>query len=339
MRARHGMIVAVIAIALIGTACGPDLPLTNASNDLYINAISLTGVGSGWAVGLQPGQNRAVLLHETNAGWQKDVTAPDFKEGEALKGIAVMGSTVWIAGSATDALHGDNSQVSGFLYTREGNGGWQRTSFSQSINAVAIVGTGSSGGAPEGWAVGAGGVIFHEHNGTWTQVPSPLTDDLYCVVFRSPTDGWAIGDMGAFLHYDGTSWQSIHLTHTPLYSIAVSADDGWIVGANGLTIRRQNGQWYEFTAPIYTDNRAVMLDGNGNGWIAGDHGAVFEFSALDQQWHHISPPGDVQLNTLAFAPDGTLWAGGNAGQPDIFAYNHGSWRSVAVALGSGQGMA
>ncbi len=343
MGARHGLIIVVLAIALVGTACGPDIPLTNVSTDLYINAITLTGAGNGWAVGVSPGENRAVLLQETNGGWQRDGMAPDFKEGEALKSLAAQGSTLWIAGSATDALHGDNSQVSGFLYAREAGGTWQRTSFNQSINAVAITSADGSvppaGSANDGWAVGAGGVIFHYHDGTWSQVPDPLNFDLYSVVFRSPTDGWAVGDMGAFLHYDGTSWHSIHLTHTPLYSIAVSAVDGWIVGANGLTIRRQNGQWYEFTAPIYTDNRAVMIDGGGDGWIAGTHGSVFEFSALDQQWHHIPPPGDVQLNTLAMSPDGTLWAGGNAAQPVLYAYSHGAWRSAPVVLGSGQSTA
>lgn len=322
----RGGIVAAWIVVLLLAGCGPDLALIDTSNDLYINAIALTGQGTGWAVGLEPGKKQSILLQEMHGTWQIASDAPKFTQGEAIKSLAVQGTTLLIAGSLTDAAHGDATQVSGFAYLRGTDGTWQRTTLGQSVNAAVLI------SAHEAWGVGAGGAIYHGVDGKWNQSPNEMSNDLLGVAFRAPDDGWAVGDQGVFIHYDGHVWRHIeHFTHETIYSVALSATDGWAVGTGGTTIRLgSDGKWFEVTTPIITTNRAVTIVAN-NAWLVGDHGAVFEYADADQQWHHIAPPEDLQLNALALAPDGTLLVGGNASQIHLFSYAQGNWATITLA--------
>lgn len=327
---RVGSMLCPLMLALLLAACGPNLALLDSPSDLYITAITLTGPQTGWAVGLQPSRGRAVLLREVQGAWQPDPNPPPTQQGDALKAVATSGTTLFVAGARNDAAHGDATQESGFVFARTANGAWQRQQFGTSINGLAFT------SPTDGWAIGNGGVIYHDQNGTWTQVPDSMANDLYAIAARSPTDIWAIGEMGAFVHFDGTAWHhQDHFTHASFYGLTLSATDGWAVGDDGTTARLgSNELWYEFTAPMNVTGRAVAISGN-TVWIAGDHGLVFTYATDTQQWQHLTPPaGDTQLNTVAAAPDGPVWVGGNLSQDCIFTYGNAGWRAVAVTLGN-----
>lgn len=48
----------------------------------------------------------------------------------------------------------------------------------------------------DGWAVGAGGGIYHTGNGglSWAKVRSPTNNDLLAIFFRDEREGWIGGD-------------------------------------------------------------------------------------------------------------------------------------------------
>jgi hypothetical protein len=328
-RLRAGWALVMVLVALLMAACGPDLALLDSPQDLYITGIALTGAGSGWAVGLQPAHQRAVLLRESKGAWQLAPDQPPTQQGDALKAIAVTGATLWVAGARTDAAHGDATQESGFVSARGTDGVWHRQQFGAPINGLAF----TSG--QEGWAVGDGGALYHFLNGTWTQYPNNTALDLYAVAARAPDDVWAVGALGMFIHYNGTGWQQpAHFTHVNFYGLALSSDDGWAVGDDGTVVRLAgNGLWYEMTSPMNVTGRAVAI-ANSTVWILGDHGLAFTYATDTQQWQHLPPPADAQFNVVAVAPDGSVWAGGNLSQASIFAFTGGGWRAAPVALGS-----
>ena len=330
------IMVGMLSVVMVLVACGPDLNLLDSPKDLDINGVIVTGAGDGWAVGLQPGRGQPVLLHATDGVWHLDTNPPPGQSGDTLKTVAYAGDTLWVAGLRADATHGDATQESGFAFSRGPDGVWHRQQFGSAINAMAFV------SATEGWAVGDGGAIYHDHNGTWTQAVNSMDNILYAVAFRSPTDGWAVGEMGAVIHYDGTSWQhQEHFTHEDIHGVALSADDGWAVGTEGTVLRLgSNNLWYEVATPLTATLavRAVAIT-DGNVWIVGDHGLVYERTASDQQWNHIAPPADAQLNALAITPTGQIWIGANVGSSTIFALTNGAWRFEAVALGAASSQA
>ncbi len=320
-------LLALCALAL--AACGPDLALLNSPDGLTINDLIITSANDGWAVGLQPGRSQPVLLHEQHGIWQADANPPPTVQGDALRAVALSGTTLWVAGARSDATHGDSTQESGFAFARGADGKWQRQSFGAPINAMTFV------SPQEGWAVGDGGAIYHDLNGTWTQSPNSMDNILYDVAFRAPNDGWAVGEMGMFLHYDGTGWhEPTHFTHEDILSVALSANDGWAVGTEGTLIELDSsGEWIEIAAPITVTVtlRGVAIQ-DGNVWVVGDSGLVFERTAADSQWHHIPPPANAQLNTITITLTGDAWVGGTLANSTLYHFTSGSWRDVAISL-------
>lgn len=314
-------IVAAMALA----ACGPNLALLDSSAGLDVYAIAF-GAGAGYAVGLEPNQHRAVLLRAANGAWALDPSQPPVGNGDELRALAFDGATLWVAGANSDAQHGQNAAVTGFAAWRGADGAWHRQHFDVPLNAIAFPAPG------DGWAVGGNGAIYHGDGAAWTVDPDGQINELKALAFRSPRDGWAVGMMGTLLHYDGTGWtMPPHLTHTDLLAIALTAGDGWLGATEGEVFELQPDGWLGVTAPITTVNRAVVIDGPMI-YIAGDHGAVFVRDNTSSTWGHLPQPADVQLNALARAPDGTLWAGGDATTPTLYAYAGGAWRTVTVPL-------
>lgn len=321
----RGVIVLIMGIAL--AACGPDLAL-DSGQGLYLNALVMTGPGTGYAVGVELAHSRGVLVRATNGAWSLDPAQPPVTAGDTLKALAVVGTTLWVAGSNTDSAHGNASQVTGVIMQRDSTGAWHRVKFGVAINGLAFA------GPDDGWAVGDGGLILHWHANAWSPVPDAMSDTLLAVAFRSPTDGWAVGALGALVHYDGTRWvHAPHLTHETLTSLALTADDGWAAGTNGVLFRLHGDQWAGFAAPITVNNSAVAF-AQGNLWVAGEHGSVAHYTP-DGQWLQLPQPADEQLNALAIDPVGTLWVVGNSAQPNLYALSSGAaWRTIPVVLGT-----
>lgn len=329
MIVRHFLLCcALLGWGVVLAGCGPNLSQLDAHNGLYINALLLTGANTGWAVGLQPGPNRSVLLRETNGAWQPDAAPPPAGSGDTLKALALSGPTLWIAGAHADAAHGDATHINGFVFSRGADSVWYRSDFGAAINALTFLPDG------EGWAAGSGGALYHFADTVWTQYPNDMSNDLFGLAFRTPNDGWAVGDLGAFAHYDGTTWRhQEHFTHAVVAAIALSPDDGWAVGTDGTTFRLGTLGWFSVATPMNVTNRAVTIVA-GNVWVAGEHGSLFERDAATGEWRHITAIGDVQLNAIGVATTGTIWVGGNFAQSAMYTLEAGTWRAVTVPLAS-----
>ncbi len=309
------------------SACGPNLALLNDNNGLYINGIAMTASGTGWAVGLEPGKHKSVLIQATHGSWVLAASQPPVTLGDDLKAVAAIGSTVWVAGSNTDDTHGNSTQETGFIATKSADGAWQRDRFGSSINALAFL------SPTDGWGVGDSGLIVHWTGGSWVTLPDSMNEPLYSVAFRSPTDGWAGGFLGDLLHYDGTQWQpATHITHESFMGLALSATDGWAAMTSGEVFRQENGVWTGDAAPINTNNNAATIDASGNAWLVGDHGSVFEYQMSSDQWQHIAQPADEQLNAVAADPAGVIWVAGNSTNANFYAWDGTRWRTDTVAL-------
>jgi photosystem II stability/assembly factor-like uncharacterized protein len=93
-----------------------------------------------------------------------------------------------------------------------------------------------------GWAVGAGGRIFHTANGghSWRAQASNVSADLFDVKFFDAQEGWAAGANGTLLHTTdgGTLWQLVPSgTEHPLERLSfVGRTHGWAVGFGGTIL-------------------------------------------------------------------------------------------------------
>ena len=60
----------------------------------------------------------------------------------------------------------------------------------------------------EGWAVGGSNSLYHDVDGVWSKVISPVSYPLYAVAaLPTSSDAWAGGLSGALLRYHDGRWQ------------------------------------------------------------------------------------------------------------------------------------
>ena len=69
----------------------------------------------------------------------------------------------------------------------------------------------------------------------WSEVASPTSVTLNSVFAISSNEAWAVGFNGVIIKWDGTSWNNVASpTGSWLQSVDfVNSNDGWIVGADG----------------------------------------------------------------------------------------------------------
>jgi hypothetical protein len=137
------------------------------------------------------------------------------------------------------------------------------------------------------WVVGEQGLIVHEHNGTWSEVLSPVpeADLLTLQMLGNGEEGWAGGfrprpgfrPEPIILHYANGKWQrddSITGDGT-INALHFAQGGGWAVGDAGIW-HYSNGTWTQEQPPnpcpeagcfeTYSAVRAISAD---EAWIAG----------------------------------------------------------------------
>ena len=135
--------------------------------------------------------------------------------------------------------------------------------------------------ADEGWAVGDLGTILHYTEGSWREVPSPVTHDLIRnltnVYMTSPDEGWAVGTFSTIIHYINGKWENAsgqpgeHLNDVSM----VSQSEGWAVGGGtglGEILHYTGGQWTLEGAPMpHIVLTSLAFPSPNEGWIVGRH--------------------------------------------------------------------
>ncbi|MGA3108420.1 MAG: carboxypeptidase-like regulatory domain-containing protein [Candidatus Bathyarchaeia archaeon] len=153
----------------------------------------------------------------------------------------------------------------------------------------------------EGWAVGAGGIIFHYFGGVWNTFtspvdscpsPAPACTYLRSVYMISPTEGWAVGDGGVIIHFSTGIWSgpvSPGTTSNNLFSVfMVSSTEGWAFGAKGSILHYSGGAWTLLpsnlvpTSPVSLLNFASGFFNSANdGWVVGTDGVIVHFDGVN----------------------------------------------------------
>lgn len=199
----------------------------------------------------------------------------------------------------------------------------------------------------EGWAVGEGDYLLHDHGGRWTWVLAPgAFNFLIGITMSSSSEGWAVGS--EILHYHAGVWTVARtLPDTMLlYDVALtSPTTGWAVGEQYQTVNGQqydtgviwrlaDGAWAQFATFPDTDLYSVAVLSPDEAWAVGARwapghtahgGVILHYS--DGTWAEAGPATDVSLTGIAFAPNGDGWiAGSDFEEQGLFLrYHAGAW--------------
>jgi len=159
----------------------------------------------------------------------------------------------------------------------------------------------------EAWAVGGDGIILHFSAGQWLTATSPVTGYLTTVRFAAPTDGWTMGYNGAAAHWDGNSWTVAHLTNLNVYAIDfLSPTEGW---AAGDTTLHYNGSTWTVNHDIDTNRLfGVSVVSPSDAWGAAQDGNMWHWNGTQWSAVMVSAPAEFDAVRMVSANDG--WAVG-----------------------------
>lgn len=172
---------------------------------------------------------------------------------------------------------------------------------------------------------GDGGMILRYEGGAFTRLTTPGLDTVFGLWGSSPTDMWAVGGAlggarGAFAwRLAGDTWSLAPgfpggLTDTTaLWKMAGrSADDAWIVGTNGRSVRWNGTALTEVSTGAGESLFTVHADARG--YVAvGGYGTGSVFATEGETWRNISPAGVDPLIGVVLGEDGDGYAVGQYG--------------------------
>lgn len=171
---------------------------------------------------------------------------------------------------------------------------WNGSDWNQSY--LGWLGTNTFGGddfamvsPTDGWAIGLGGVA--RWNGVdWIDQVAPVRDAMNAIHMIDANNGWIVGGgpgydpstgqsfdiPGYIFHWNGSAWNEVDspVTDRLLDIDMVAADNGWIVGENGVILHWDGSAWSQVAGPGPYHNNAIDLLASGQGWIAGNNGVL-----------------------------------------------------------------
>jgi hypothetical protein len=231
--------------------------------------LAMVSADEGWAVGRQLPPNNAptLILHESGGQWTTHDTMPS-------AALPAAGSLVGLAVTAADEGWAVGGGANGVLVLRLQGGSWSPdplagdTLAQGNLEAVAALPDATA------WAVGDGGLIMRRDATQWTQVTSPVTQDLHAIAMISAAEGWAVGgsgnvtEKGIILHYVGGAWTPISSIPTPgLFSLSmVSATEAWAGSIDGSFLHLQNGIWTKVASPTDHPIDGISMLSSSEGW-------------------------------------------------------------------------
>lgn len=201
------------------------------------------------------------------------------------------------------------------------------------------------------WVGGIGGLMMHQSPDSplkFEGIASGFT--LRSIWGRDNNDIFAVGEQGKVYHFNGKVWSTsgtippdpalpdVNLLHeTPLNAVAGnSAGDVWLVGSNGLVLRRRDGKW-EPNTPMLDRNitiNAVSVGEPGAPVFLAGQRAVGGMSGGPKQYApylsemsagsmvEITPKLESQVSGwralwgISTTADIALWVGGTTSEGD-----------------------
>ena len=170
------------------------------------------------------------------------------------------------------------------------------------------------------WLSGEGGTMLKstDRGSTWKSLRTGTDRMLDAISFADERHGWASSVQRILLRTvdGGESWEEIPVdVFTAMTALhARSAEEVWMAGYHGLIMRSLDGgiTWSEIDA-YRTDYVDITFDDRGRGWAAGNRGAVVHAREGNLSWrlHDLTDAGS--LHAIAFLPNNTAVAVGDAG--------------------------
>lgn len=145
-----------------------------------LNSVACDKAQQVWAVG-----DGGLIMRYQGQQWRSTAYAD---VGSYFMRVKIVGPEVWLVGGTSRNGQAGNRGL--LLSSRNGQDWEDRTpSASETLYDLELKGS-------EGWAVGAGGGIYHTGNGglSWAKVRSPTNNDLLAIFFRDEREGWIGGD-------------------------------------------------------------------------------------------------------------------------------------------------
>ncbi len=161
-------------------------------------------------------------------------------------------------------------------------------------------------------------------SGAWSLHTSlPQGNHLQDVSAVSSNDIWAVGDNGLIAHYNGTIWTEMPSPHDDRINAIymLSAIDGWAVGDGGKIIHYDGSSWTLVVSPATDHLNSVSFASATDGWAVGAAGKIFHYNGVN--WTEFVDTGGTEWYDvqLISATDG--WMVGNQGL--IYHWNGTSW--------------
>ncbi|MEX1266903.1 MAG: hypothetical protein WEA08_08260, partial [Woeseia sp.] len=167
-------------------------------------------------------------------------------------------------------------------------------------------------GSSDSNVIGVGGDgEIHRYDGTaWTQMPSPIDDDLLDVFVVDPATAFAVGEDGTAVRLVSGSWVDISgfaPGNRDLYGVwAASENEVYAVGQKGQIYRFDGNNWSNESSAAGTDNRDIV-DAWGDAnyvYAMNNRGEVYIYDRQANNWIGVNDECRRGNNVRALWGDG-----------------------------------
>ncbi len=116
----------------------------------------------------------------------------------------------------------------------------------------------------------------------WLLEKPLTTDDLNSVAILDSITGWIVGDNGIMLRKEAVGWTTCEkITNEDLFSVyLIDSENGWAVGDNGTILHYDGIRWRNYECPTKEKLFSVSFSDASNGLAVGTHGTIIACDGL-----------------------------------------------------------
>jgi hypothetical protein len=182
-------------------------------------------------------------------------------------------------------------------------------------------------------------VIWHYHEGRWTQSAQLADEYLNGVAALPDGEAWAVGSSNTILHEQGGIWTLVHrdsdFTAVLTKVAMVSPTEGWAVGysfkpnhSGGTIWHWSQGKWVQIPFMTKTFLWHISTLPDGEAWTVANGGVI-----LHEQggiWSQIADLSEYGIDNVSMLSPTEGWAMGN----HLLHFQHGTWTPFSQATPS-----
>jgi len=146
---------------------------------------------------------------------------------------------------------------------------------------------------------------------------------------------FAVGEKAAIRRRAGTAWVPMQISSEVsitdnLHAIAMSSEEGFIAGENGRLVRWDGAAWWPMWAPTSAELWDVvsMATSQWRAIAVGEGGTIVALANSAFDWTAMTSPATTTLYSLAWGPNGELFAAGEDGT--VLSRVDDAWVRIAV---------